>query len=185
MSALGVPRLWAGLLRLVLHADDRRYALSDLEDGFERRVRETDARSANAWYRRQVVRSVIPALGSRWARRPRLIALVIDDLRFAVRSLAKTPVVALVVVISLAVGIGATTAVFSAANAFLLRPASAAIEDPDQLVTVFTSDNAGELYGRNSVLDARAVAMGTEAFSSLATHRIGVVVIVGPDWVRS
>lgn len=76
MSTPGAPRLWAGLLRLVLHADDRRYALSDLEDGFERRVREADARSASAWYRRQVVRSVIPALGSRWARRITRVAPV-------------------------------------------------------------------------------------------------------------
>lgn len=185
MSAPPAPRLWARLLRLVLHADDRRYALSDLEDGFERRARETNTDEARAWYRRQVARSILPALGSRWSRRPRLIALVIDDFRFAIRSLAKTPIVALVVVTSLAVGIGATTAVFSAANAFLLRPASDAIEDPDQLVTVFTSDGSGARYGRNSVLDAQAVAEATAAFSALATHRIGIVEIEGPDWIRS
>jgi len=185
MSAPATPRLWAALLRLVLHEGDRRYALSDLEDGFERRARETNAATARAWYRRQVARSVLPALGSRWSRRPRLLALVFEDLRFAVRSLARTPIVALVVVASLAVGIGATTAVFSAANAFLLRPASAAIADPDRLVTVFTSDNSGGLYGRNSVLDAQEMAAATEAFSDLATHRIGVVEIEGPDWVRS
>jgi len=185
MSVPRAPRLWTAVLQLVLHPDDRRYALSDLEDGFERRARETDARSAGAWYRRQVARSVVPALGSRWSRRPRLIALMLDDLRFAIRSLAKTPIVALVVVTSLAVGIGATTAVFSAANAFLLRPASAAIADPDRLVTVFTSDNSGGLYGRNSVLDAQEVAAATDAFSGLATHRIGIVEIEGTDWVRS
>ncbi len=185
MNTPGTPQHWAALLRLVLHPDDRRYALSDLEDGFARRAAETDARSAGAWYRRQVFRSIAPALGSRWSRRPRLVALAFDDLRFALRSLAKTPVVALVVVTSLAVGIGATTAVFSAANAFLLRPASAAIADPDQLVTMFTSDNAGGLYGRNSVLDAQEVDAATEAFSGLATHRIGVVEIEGRDWVRS
>ena len=185
MSAPPAPRLWARLLRLVLHADDRRYALSDLEDGFERRARETNTDEARAWYRRQVARSILPALGSRWSRRPRLIALVIDDFHFAIRSLAKTPIVALVVVTSLAVGIGATTAVFSAANAFLLRPASDAIEDPDQLVTVFTSDGSGARYGRNSVLDAQAVAEATAAFSALATHRIGIVEIEGPDWIRS
>ncbi len=185
MNTLGTPRLWTALLRLTLHPDDRRFALSDLEDGFESRVGETDRRSASRWYRRQVVRSIAPALGSRWSRRPRLISLALEDLRFAVRSLAKTPIVVLVVVTSLAVGIGATTAVFSAANAFLLRPASAAIAEPDRLVTMFTSDNSGGLYGRNSVLDAQEVAATTEAFSGLATHRIGIVEIEGRDWIRS
>ena len=185
MSAPKAPRLWTALLRLVLHSEDRRYALSDLEDGFERRASELDVRSAGSWYRRQVARSIVPALASRWSRRPRLIAIVFEDVRFALRSLAKTPIIALVVVTSLAVGIGATTAVFSAANAFLLRPASAALEDPDQLATLFTSDNSGGLYGRNSVLDAQEVARTTAAFSGLATHRIGVVEIEGSDWVRS
>ena len=110
---------------------------------------------------------------------------MVDDVRFALRSLAKTPIVTVVVLVSLAVGIGATTAVFSAANAFLFRPPSAATEDPDSLATVFTSDGDGGAYGRNSVLDTQAIRDSVDAFEAVAPHRFGIVELEGPDWVRS
>jgi predicted permease len=47
---------------------------------------------------------------------------VIRDLRYALRSLSGTPGVAVAAVLSLAMGIGANTALFSVANALLLRP---------------------------------------------------------------
>jgi len=47
---------------------------------------------------------------------------MLDDLRTAVRSLAKTPVFAITVVVTLALGIGANTLVFSLAYGVLLRP---------------------------------------------------------------
>lgn len=57
---------------------------------------------------------------------------LIKDLRFSVRMLTKNPGVTLVAVLTLALGIGANTAIFSGVNAFLMRPLSA--PDADQLV---------------------------------------------------
>jgi putative ABC transport system permease protein len=64
------------------------------------------------------------------------------DLRQAIRGFRATPVVSAVAVLSLALGIGATTAVFSIVNGLLLRPL--AVEHPDRLVTV-TTDTAIKL----------------------------------------
>ncbi len=61
------------------------------------------------------------------------------DLRLAVRSLRSAPAVTLAAVLTLVLGIGATTAIFSVANGLALRPLP--VRNPHDLVTL-TSDTA-------------------------------------------
>ena len=91
MSAPQPSRVWRAILGRVVHADDRRFAIDDLADGFERRCAESGESAARGWYRQQVLRSIVPALGNRWSRRPRLLSALVQDLPYALRSLAKTP----------------------------------------------------------------------------------------------
>jgi putative ABC transport system permease protein len=58
-----------------------------------------------------------------------------QDLRFGLRLLNKYPTFALVAVVTLAVGIGANTALFSVVNTALFRPAYA--DKPAELVSLF------------------------------------------------
>ncbi|HUA19324.1 MAG TPA: ABC transporter permease, partial [Bryobacteraceae bacterium] len=63
-----------------------------------------------------------------------LLETVGRDLRHALRTIAKTPAFAAAAVITIALGIGANTAVFSVIRAVLLRPLE--FQDPDRLVFI-------------------------------------------------
>src|SRR5215211_4408023 len=59
---------------------------------------------------------------------------LLQDLRYAVRSLFRDPSFALSTILTLALGIGATTAIFSVVNAVVFRPLG--VERPDRVVAV-------------------------------------------------
>jgi predicted permease len=81
---------------------------------------------------------------------------ILDDIRYAGRVLTKNPMFTGVVVLTLALGIGLNTAVFSVIDGLLLRPLPGT-RAPDELVQLYRTYR-GELFGSNSIphyLDVR------------------------------
>ncbi len=90
-----------------------------------------------------------------------------QDVRFAFRQLRKAPGFTLTVVVTLALGIGATTAIFSLVEGILLRPLP--FSDPERLVLL--GDHIGN--GPNTPVTAREIGTyshATSAFSSLGGY---------------
>ena len=60
---------------------------------------------------------------------------VLEDIRYAFRTLRRSPGLALIIIGSLAIGIGANTAIFSVVNALLLKPLP--YPEPDRLAMLW------------------------------------------------
>jgi putative ABC transport system permease protein len=88
------------------------------------------------------------------------------DIRYGVRSMFRTPVFTLTVILTLAIGIGANTAMFGILNTALFRPLP--FPEPDRLVFGHTSWNGSGSFALVSAPDYWDYRDHTQAFSSLA-----------------
>ena len=98
-----------------------------------------------------------------------------SDVRLAARVLAKSPGFTCVAVLSLSLGIGANTTIFSLLNALLLRPLPG--RDPGRLATVYTSDYSGPLYSASSYPDYLDFRTQGRSFDGLAAYGIQPLVL--------
>jgi len=103
----------------------------------------------------------------------------VGDLRHAARALARSPGFTAAAAATLALGIGATVAIFSLVEASLLR--GLPYRDPQRLVHVWETDSRGEI-GRHelSYPDYLAVEEGGRVFESVAGFSGGAVVLSLP-----
>ncbi|MEM7351656.1 MAG: ABC transporter permease [Acidobacteriota bacterium] len=89
-----------------------------------------------------------------------------QDLKIALRSLAKNPVVSIAVVLALALGIGANTVAFSLIDTLLLRPLPG-LAEPKSLVAIYTTQGEDSAPGRTAYADYRDLAAAENAVSGL------------------
>jgi len=104
------------------------------------------------------------------ARQLLFVGIMLGDFRFAFRSLRRDPSFAAVAALSIALGIGANTAMFSLADAILLRPVP--VPHPARLLNVSSQlrGHGADLMSYPDYADFRA---RTRAFSGLAAYKLG------------
>src|SRR5215831_19750755 len=134
------PRFAVWLLTRRLSAEWRDFVVGDLEEEF--RTRRRDSRvAAHTWFWWQTVRCLAtpPRSGPNRAQPASShgdspLRTLFVDLKFAFRTLFRTPFVTFVAIVSLALGIGATAAIFSVFHQVLLQ--SLAVPNPSELVNL-------------------------------------------------
>src|ERR1044072_1784788 len=103
---------------------------------------------------------------------------LLKDIRYGIRMLARRPSFTAIAVITLALGIGANTAIFSVVNAVLLRPLP--FKNPDQLIKLwetFLPDG----WGRVSAANLKDWREQNDVFTQIAAYQSGNFNLQGSD----
>ena len=103
------------------------------------------------------------------------LSMLAQDLRHAWRGLRGTPIITGTVVLTLGLGVGASTAVFSVVHAVLLRPLP--YPEPDQLVELFEENRQAGSVMRASALNYRSWAERSRRFEAIAAFGNGGVTL--------
>lgn len=95
---------------------------------------------------------------------------LVRDVRYALRRMARRPGFTFIAILSLAIGIGANTAVFSVVNAFLIRKAP--FRTPEELVRVYTSVPQRSPHGGTSYPDYLVMREMGGAFAGVGVSEL-------------
>src|SRR5208337_2763715 len=96
---------------------------------------------------------------------------LLRDLRYSLRMLARDPGFAIVVILTLALGVGVNTAFFSVANFIVLRPLP--VRDPGQLVVLATREKDTSEIRDLSYADFLDYRKQSNMFSDMLAYRLG------------
>jgi predicted permease len=93
---------------------------------------------------------------------------LIQDIRYGIRMLLKNPAMTLVATLTLALGIGANTTIFSAVNGLMLRPLPVA--NADRLVVLAAQPQAGNINTQFSYPDFQDIRSQADGFSDVVGY---------------
>ncbi len=193
------PRFAEWLIARSLPRDDRAPVLSDLAELFDHRCATVGDPAARLWYWSLVWSFPTRIAFDRMSLRPSrplsalivsdstsrsvgaVMSSILQDIRYAVRGFLRAPAFSLVAVVTLALGIGATTSIFSVVNGIVLRPLP--FPNPERLVRLYSTEGSDdrENHAGANFVDVQAQS---ESFEHLAGFDTGRYNMAGTDVPR-
>lgn len=174
------------LVRLCVPPQDAAALLGDLSEEYDDVRRTRGPIRARTWYLREALVACVHGLPGRiadaasalrWLVAPGAVA---RDVRYAARALARQPGYAAAAILTLALGVGANTAMFSVLHAVVLRPLP--YHDPSRLFMVFrTVPSLGFVRSSASFPDYLDWRDRTNGFASLGAYAQNVRTLRGLD----
>jgi predicted permease len=169
-------RAWWARLRGSLRRDDVQEREMEREMAFHvemaaRRNEERGLTPEAAWRQAKLSFGSTEAFkeAAREASRARVAENVVSDIRFALRSLRRSPSFAVAAILTVAIGIGASTAMFTVVNAVLLRPLP--IPEPEDFTYVGWVWSKGNDIPALTDFQYEFVRDHSRAFEAVATYR--------------
>jgi predicted permease len=101
-----------------------------------------------------------------------MLEALIADIRYALRWLRRSPGFTATAIVSLAVGIGLNTAIFTLVDAVLFRPLP--VERPDRLVDVYTNSSDGDTYATASYPDYLDMKAKNDVFTDMLAFSLSL-----------
>lgn len=140
------PRLALRLLALRVPEQELEFVLGDLTERFDEQVAVRGPAAARRWFWAEALLLAfrpwpVRAPVELWATGDGRLAALIRDCRYGLRSLGKAPFFASLVIVTFAIGLGASAAIFSVLDPVLLR--GAPYPAADRLLTVWAREKDG------------------------------------------
>jgi len=156
------------LLARLISDDDRRAIEADLAELYEMRRREIGDAAAAKWMRAQRRQAIWHVIREQFGSvNPRSTMPYIGrDIRYSLRSLVRVPTLALTIILTVGVGLGATAAMATVVRAVIINPLPYA--DANKLFWIYT--DAKPFRFRFSVVDYRALERDHPTFSGIAAY---------------
>ena len=163
---------------------------AELQFHLDQQIEEHIAAGKGAEEARSLARRSLSVIQVKEKRRDSLGVTLVDDLRqdvrYALRTMARSPSFTIAAVVTLAVGIGATTAVFSVVDAILMRPLP--YKDSDRIVRIVSHRMDGStpvrtwtmarpfFVGLRERAQTLSAVGGYDSFSNLTRQRLKMMI---------